>query len=142
MLDKVLQAIDSQRAESLASLCDFLRIPSVSANPQHGQDMNRCAQWVADRLSRAGLQSEIRNTAGHPIVTAKNRHEAGRPTVLFYGHYDVQPPEPLDQWISPPFEPAVRNNAVVARSRGRQRASLGQYPGHDALAQNRRWRAA
>ncbi len=115
MLEKVLKAIDAQRAESLASLCDFLRIPSVSAKPQHGQDMKRCAEWVADRLGRAGLRPEIRRTEGHPIVTAKNEHQAGRPTVLFYGHYDVQPPEPLDQWISPPFEPAIRNNAVVAR---------------------------
>lgn len=115
MLEKVLQAVDSQREESLANLFEFLRIPSVSAKPQHSQDMKRCAQWVADRLANAGLRPEIRRTAGHPIVTAKNLHDPGRPTVLFYGHYDVQPPEPLEQWISPPFEPAIRNNAVVAR---------------------------
>jgi acetylornithine deacetylase/succinyl-diaminopimelate desuccinylase-like protein len=115
MLEKVLQAIESQKEQSLKTLCEFLRIPSVSANPRHAEDMRRCARWVADQLVVAGLRSEIRLTGGHPIVTAKNVHQPDRPTVLFYGHYDVQPPEPLEQWVSPPFEPAVRNGAVYAR---------------------------
>jgi acetylornithine deacetylase/succinyl-diaminopimelate desuccinylase-like protein len=115
MLPAVLQAIDSRRDQAIAALKEFLAIPSVSAKPQHKSDMRRCAQWIADHLSVAGLDVKIMPTGGAPIVVAKNKHLAGRTTVLLYGHYDVQPPEPLDLWTSPPFEPAVRDNAVYAR---------------------------
>jgi acetylornithine deacetylase/succinyl-diaminopimelate desuccinylase-like protein len=120
MLDKVLQSIDARRQQSLQGLMDLLRIPSVSTKPEHAQDMVRCAKSLADTLGGTGLRAEVRATPGHPIVLARNEHTAGRPTVLFYGHYDVQPPEPLDQWATPAFEPSVRDDgtghqAVYAR---------------------------
>ncbi len=93
----------------------FSKIPSVSTKPEHAQDCRRAAQWLADQLTPAGLDTSVMETGGHPVVVAKNKHEAGRPTVLFYGHYDVQPPEPLDLWKSPPFEPETRDGKVFAR---------------------------
>src|SRR5258706_564144 len=92
MLDSVLTAIDQRRAVSLDGLRDFLRIPSVSTKPEHKPDMLRCAQWLADQIRAAGLTTEIAETGGHPAVLAKNQHKPNRPTVLIYGHYDVQPP--------------------------------------------------
>ena len=115
MLDKVLQTIDDRRDASVAALKEFLAIPSVSTKPEHKADMVRCATWLADQLRFGGLQAAVRPTPGHPVVVAKNKHQPGRPTVLLYGHYDVQPPEPLDLWTTPPFEPTVRDGALVAR---------------------------
>ena len=97
-------------------LFDFLRIPSVSARSEHRADVARAAQWVAASLRSAGLAVTIHKTPGHPIVTGEWRQApAGARTVLIYGHYDVQPPEPLDLWSSPPFEPAVRDGKIFAR---------------------------
>src|SRR5947199_7224206 len=107
-VDRVLNQIDSSQAESLAGLKDFLRIPSVSTKPEHAQDLQRCAQWLAGKLREAKLDVKVEPTKGHPIVLAKNEHKPGRKTVLFYGHYVVEPPEPMEQWISPPFEPTLR----------------------------------
>src|SRR5205085_4600785 len=99
---------------------EFLRIPSVSTKPEHAPDLQRCANWLAAQFESAGMTAQVHLTPGHPIVVARNEHKSGRPTVLFYGHYDVQPPEPLEQWKSPPFEPTVRKDengfdAVYAR---------------------------
>jgi acetylornithine deacetylase/succinyl-diaminopimelate desuccinylase-like protein len=115
MIDAVLATIESSFDESLEGLREFLRIPSISAQAEHAPDMQACAKWVAARVNSFGFEAQIMPTGGHPVVVAKNRHVAGRPTVLFYGHYDVQPPEPLDLWKTPPFEPAVRNGAIFAR---------------------------
>ena len=120
MLNQVLQTIDDRRDASLSALREFLRIPSVSTKPEHRQDMQQCATWLADQLREGGLHVAIHPTPGHPIVLARNTHQPGRPTVLLYGHYDVQPPEPLEQWTTPPFEPTVRTDdkgydAVFAR---------------------------
>jgi len=115
MLKSVLQTIDARRKQIASSLADFLRIPSVSSNPAHAADMQRCAQWLSGQLAEAGLEAKIMPTRGHPVVLAKSQHRPGRPTVLFYGHYDVQPPDPLDLWTTPPFEPTVRGNALFAR---------------------------
>src|SRR4051812_27747314 len=98
MLDEVLKTIDGRRHQSLEMLKQFLAIPSVSTKPEHKDDMLRCATWVADQLKHAALDVSILQTPGHPIVVGKNKHIAGRPTVLVYGHYDVQPVEPLEQW--------------------------------------------
>jgi acetylornithine deacetylase/succinyl-diaminopimelate desuccinylase-like protein len=114
-LETILRTIETRRDRTLGGLIEFLKIPSVSTKPDHAPQMLRCANWLVDRLRLAKLKAEVRPTGGHPIVLAKNDHQPGRPTVLFYGHYDVQPPEPLDKWTSPPFEPAVRNGAVYAR---------------------------
>ncbi|HEV8377860.1 MAG TPA: dipeptidase [Tepidisphaeraceae bacterium] len=119
-IDGVLKELDSRQGESLAGLNDFLRIPSVSTKPEHAADLQRCAQWLAGKLREAKLDVKVEPTKGHPIVLAKNEHKPGRKTVLFYGHYDVQPPEPMEQWISPAFEPTVRKtnantDAIFAR---------------------------
>src|SRR5688572_17239622 len=114
MLPNVLRTIDDRKDAAVAALSDFLRIPSVSTKPEHAADMRRCASWLADQLNAGGMRAEIRETGGgkgHPLVLAKNEHKPGRPTVLFYGHYDVQPPEPLEKWTTRPFEPTVRDGA-------------------------------
>lgn len=120
MLDTVLQTIDATRSRSLDRLKSFLRIPSVSTKPEHKPDMQRCVEFLADDLRACGLTTQVYATPGHPILIAKNAHQPDRPTVLMYGHYDVQPPEPLEQWISPPFDPTIRKDengfdAVYAR---------------------------
>src|SRR5688500_3385128 len=97
-------------------LFEFLRIPSVSARSEHNADTARAAEWVATSLRNAGLSASVHATAGHPIVLGEWRKApAGAPTVLIYGHYDVQPAEPLDLWTSPPFEPTVRSGRIYAR---------------------------
>ena len=97
-------------------LFDFLRIPSVSAKSEHDQDTRRAATWLAEHLSGAGLDVEVLETPRHPVVIAEWRGAGdGAPTVLIYGHYDVQPAEPLEEWSSPPFEPEVRDGKVFAR---------------------------
>jgi acetylornithine deacetylase/succinyl-diaminopimelate desuccinylase-like protein len=96
-------------------LCDLLRIPSVSAESKHKQDVRRAGEWVLKQFQSLGLKAEMIKTAGHPLVYAESAAVAGAPTVLVYGHYDVQPPDPLDQWISPPFEPTRRDGNLYAR---------------------------
>jgi len=97
-------------------LFDFLRIPSVSARTEHRPDMQRAASWLASNLRAAGLDTEVLPTPGHPVVLAEwKKAPAGAPTVLVYGHYDVQPAEPLELWSSPPFEPTVRDGRIYAR---------------------------
>ena len=114
-IDEVLKTIEQRRDQSVSSLKEFLAIPSVSTKPEHAPDLKRCADWLATRLRAGGLQVSIEPTKGHPIVLVRNEHRPGRPSVLFYGHYDVQPPEPLDKWTTPPFQPDVRDGAIYAR---------------------------
>jgi succinyl-diaminopimelate desuccinylase len=111
-LDSFLEA-NKDRHER--ELCELLRIASVSADSAHKADVRRAADWVAEQFRRLKLKVELVETAGHPIVYAESPPVAGAPTVLVYGHYDVQPPDPLDEWDSPPFEPAIRNGNVYAR---------------------------
>ena len=100
----------------LEELKEFLRIPSISTLPQHQPDVERASQFVAGSLRTAGLENvEIIPTAGHPLVYADWLHAPGKPTVLCYGHYDVQPPDPLDLWVTPPFEPTIRDGNLYAR---------------------------
>ncbi|HUS20352.1 MAG TPA: dipeptidase [Terriglobales bacterium] len=100
----------------LDELKTLLRIPSVSTLPEHKGDVRKAAQFLADDLKRIGMENvEIIETAGHPLVYADWLHAAGKPTVLSYGHYDVQPPDPLDEWNTPPFEPTERNGNIYAR---------------------------
>ena len=98
-----------------AALCEFLRIPSVSADSEFQSDMRRAADWMDQQFQSLGFASEIIPTDGHPIVYAETTPVEGAPTVLVYGHYDVQPPDPLDQWTTPPFEPTIRDGNVYAR---------------------------
>jgi acetylornithine deacetylase/succinyl-diaminopimelate desuccinylase-like protein len=100
----------------LGELKDFLRIPSISTLEEHKSDVQKAAQFVADELKRIGFDNvEVIPTKGHPLVYADWLHAAGKPTVLCYAHYDVQPPDPLEEWLSPPFEPTERNQNVYAR---------------------------
>src|SRR5687767_4574726 len=99
----------------LAKLLEFLRFPSVSTSPAHRADMRACAEWLAAELRAIGLVVQLTPTAGHPVVVARNPHPAGRPTVMIYGHYDVQPVDPLELWTTPPFEPRVEDGVIFAR---------------------------
>lgn len=100
----------------LDELKDLLRIPSISTLPEHKADVLRAAMWLAEALKRIGLENvEVIPTAGHPLVYADWLHAPGKPTCLCYAHYDVQPPDPLDEWISAPFEPAERDGNLYAR---------------------------
>lgn len=100
----------------LNELLDLLRIPSISARSEHKQDMVRCAEMVKQRLLEAGAdKAEIYSTEGHPLVYGEKIIDPSKPTVLVYGHYDVQPPDPLDLWNSPPFEPVIKDGKIFAR---------------------------
>jgi len=104
------------QAERLADYLDFLRIPSIGTLSKHQQDMVAAARFLAERLERAGMEHiEVSPTGGHPIVYADWLHADGAPTVLVYGHYDVQPVDPLEEWVKPPFDPRVEQGRVYAR---------------------------
>lgn len=103
--------IDSRVAE----LLEFVRIPSVSAQSAHAGDMVRCADWLVSKLNLIGLDARKEPTSGNPIVIGKSPRDPSKKTVLIYGHYDVQPPEPLDLWVSPPFDPEIRNGRIYGR---------------------------
>lgn len=105
-LAPVLAEIDRSFADSVERLKAFLRIPSVGTDPRHAADTRRAAEWLAGTLADAGLEAAVRPTPGQPMVVAKGGRRAG-PRLLYYGHYDVQPPDPLDLWQSPPFEPVI-----------------------------------
>src|SRR5206468_1771814 len=102
---------DSRIAEYL----HFLRFPSISTDPERAGDVARCAAWLVEKLRAIGLSADAHSTARHPIVVARNEHRAGQRTVMIYGHYDVQPVDPLELWDSPPFEPRIVDGVVFAR---------------------------
>lgn len=108
--------IETNKDRFLSELLDLLRIPSVSADPKYKGDVARCAEEVKKRMIEAGLDKvEVCATKGHPIVYGEKIIDPAKPTVLVYGHYDVQPPDPLDLWDSPPFEPVVKDGLIYAR---------------------------
>src|ERR1700730_8460400 len=110
------EIIEGHRPKHLSELCDFLRIPSISAKSEHKPDIERAAQWVAANLRTAGFKTvEVIPTKFHPLVYAESLEAPGNPTVLFYGHYDVQPAEPLELWTSPAFQPESRNGNLYGR---------------------------
>ena len=114
-----------ERARFYGELRAFLRIPSVSAKSEHDADTARAADWVRDQLARAGLAAETIPTPGHPVVVGEWRGAGpGAPTVLIYGHYDVQPPEPLELWHTPPFEPDIRDGRIYARGSADDKGQL------------------
>jgi acetylornithine deacetylase/succinyl-diaminopimelate desuccinylase-like protein len=114
-MQPVIEYIDANAKRFVDELCDFLRIPSVSADSAHAADVGRAATFVRDQLRRAGLSAQVVKTDGHPLVVGEWLKAAGAPTVLIYGHYDVQPPDPLALWVSGPFEPTIREGRVYAR---------------------------
>ena len=103
------------RQNYLEEFYSFLRFPSVSTDDQYKENLKQCADWLVKKLTSIGLETQLVPTNGHPIVWARNKHQPGRRTVLIYGHYDVQPPDPLELWDSPPFEPVLKNGYVFAR---------------------------
>jgi len=105
----------TNRARIRDELFEFLRIPSVSARSEHNPDTRRAAEWIAEAMTKIGLKATMHPTAGHPIVVGEWRGAPGAPTLLIYGHYDVQPAEPLDLWHTPPFEPTIRDGKIFAR---------------------------
>ncbi len=107
--------LESNKDAFEADLCELLRIPSVSADSNFAGDVRRAADWVVSQFESLGFSTELIETKGHPIVYAESPRVEGAPTALVYGHYDVQPPDPLDEWISPPFEPTVRDGNLYAR---------------------------
>src|SRR6187551_536318 len=104
--------IEAHRQAFVDDLCGLLRIASVSADSRQRGEVRRAAEWVLAQFKQLGLAAELIETTGHPLVYAESPAVAGAPVVLVYGHYDVQPPEPLEEWISPPFEPTVRDGNV------------------------------
>src|SRR4030095_6165196 len=115
-MEKVLQYIDKNKDRFLEELKEFLRIPSISNNAENKKDVLRCAHYVADQLKQIGMQQvQLFPTSGHPLVYAEWLGQPRQPTVLFYGHYDVQPVDPVELWTSGPFEPTIRNGEIYAR---------------------------
>ena len=114
-IDTLLDTLESATQKHLQDLKDWLEIPSISSDSRRVEDVRRACEWLAEKMKSAGLEVELISTEGHPMVYASTPSVPGAPVVLVYGHYDVQPPEPLDQWISAPFEPTERNGNLYAR---------------------------
>jgi acetylornithine deacetylase/succinyl-diaminopimelate desuccinylase-like protein len=113
---EALSYAQSHAEEFVDQLVDLLRIPSISTDPDYTEDVRRAAEWLREDFQRIGLdRAELMETPGHPIVYAEKIEDPSLPTVLIYGHYDVQPPDPLELWESPPFEPVIRDGNVIAR---------------------------
>ena len=115
-MEAVQQFIQANRERFLSELLDFLRIPSISADTQYKSDVLKAATWLSNELTQIGMEGvEIVPTQGHPIIYGEKMVSTSAPTILIYGHYDVQPPDPLDLWDSPPFEPVIKNDRIYAR---------------------------
>jgi hypothetical protein len=126
---EILQKIDDNRRRYVEELLAYLQIPSISTYTRNTEDVRRAAEWVFNHLKRLGFQGGICPTNGHPVVFAARCPHADRPTILIYGHYDVQPPEPLDEWVTKPFEPSIRDDCIYARG-PRTKGQLMTYKGH------------
>ncbi|MFH1131917.1 MAG: M20/M25/M40 family metallo-hydrolase, partial [Pseudomonadota bacterium] len=112
----ILSYLNREKDRFYRELGDFLRIPSISTKKENENDMHRAASWVVEQLKGCGLEEVVSHkTDGHPIVTARTPRIPKAPTVLVYGHYDVQPPDPLELWKTPPFEPTIRDGKIYAR---------------------------
>ncbi len=114
-LKNVLQYLDDHRGDHLAQLFDFLKIPSISTQPEFADEIRRAVGLLASELKALGLETEVIESTGHPLIYAQSKPRKDLPTLLFYGHYDVQPVDPIDLWETPPFEPVVKDGWIVAR---------------------------
>jgi acetylornithine deacetylase/succinyl-diaminopimelate desuccinylase-like protein len=113
---KPIEYAVANQSRFLEELLEYLRIPSISTDVEHKGEVERCANWLADHLREIGVKHvEVEKTGGHPIVYAEHIEDPDAPTYLLYGHYDVQPPDPLELWTSPPFEPDIRDGKIFAR---------------------------
>lgn len=113
MIDEYTAWFEKNQETLIGEYFTFLKFPSVSTDPAHKKDLLACKDWLLTFMESCGLETEVWETSGHPSLFGK--YEGGGETLLFYGHYDVQPPDPLDEWKSPPFEPEIRGNDVYAR---------------------------
>src|SRR5262245_48020936 len=117
--------VEASRDARLEDYMKFLRIPSISGQPQHAPDCRRAAEWIAIAMAEAGLEhAEVCETGGHPVVYGDWLHAPGAPTLLVYAHYDVQPVDPLDLWTSPPFEPVIVDGKMLARGSSDDKAHI------------------
>ena len=125
-MKNVLEYTEKNKERYLDELIDFLKIPSISELPEHKEDVRRAANWIADEMKRIGIENvRLEETPGHPIVYGEWLNAgADKPTVLFYGHYDVQPVDPLDEWNTPPFEPTIKDNKIYGRGTCDDKAQL------------------
>ncbi|MFZ1712136.1 MAG: M20/M25/M40 family metallo-hydrolase, partial [Nitrosomonas sp.] len=115
----------NKRARFISELKAFVRFPSISAQPQHKSDIQRCAAWLAGHLQKIGMERvTVIPTSGHPVVYAEKCRTLGKPTVLIYGHYNVQPADPLDEWRLPPFEPVIRGDNLYGRGASDDKGQL------------------
>jgi acetylornithine deacetylase/succinyl-diaminopimelate desuccinylase-like protein len=115
-MQAVLNYLDKHQAKFVERLCEYVRFPSVSAQPQHKKDLAACAEWMVKECRDAGLETELCPTSGNPIIVARTPRRNGRkPHFLVYGHYDVQPAEPFELWKSPPFEPRIEGRSLFGR---------------------------
>ncbi len=115
-MDQIVDYINLHRDRYVEELKQYLSIPSISALPQHADDVRRAAEWTATAITEAGLENvRLLETPGNPVVYGEWLHAPGKPTILYYGHYDVQPVDPVNLWTSPPFEPTVRDGEIFAR---------------------------
>ncbi|MEJ5287150.1 MAG: Dipeptidase [Candidatus Kapaibacterium sp.] len=124
-MNKVKDYIEQNRELFLSQLIDFLKFPSISSRSEHKEDVRNCANWLANHIKSLGAENvNVFETEGHPIVYAEYLHNENAPTVLVYGHYDVQPVDPLDLWNSNPFEPIVKDNKIFARGTSDDKGQL------------------
>ena len=114
----VFSRIDREQEGYLEELKDYLRIPSISTDPAYDPDVRRCAEFVLEKMRQAGLDARLIQTEGKPLVYGEWLEAEGKPTILFYGHYDVQPADPLEEWRNPPFEPTLENDGEILVARG------------------------
>src|SRR5262249_32881930 len=114
-MQSVLDYLKENQSRFVSELCEYVRFPSVSAQPQHRSDIQACANWVLNHCRTIGLDAQLCSTQGNPVIIAKKkssaRDGAAHPHFVVYGHYDVQPPDPIELWKSPPFEPHIEGRA-------------------------------
>ena len=122
--------------KQLEDLFAFLRFPSISTDSNHNDDVRACADWIVQKLDGMGMDVQLHETPKHPIVLARNEHVEGRKTLLIYGHYDVQPVDPLELWDSAPFEPEIRDGRIWGRG---ATDNKGQMLAH-VLGVEKHWR--
>jgi len=137
LMEDAIAFANKHRDTALEELIDLLAIPSVSTLPEHAGDVKHAAEWLAERLHGIGLENiAIMPTPGHPVVYGDWLHAPGKPTVLVYGHYDVQPADPFDEWDSPPFQPTVRDDYLYARGASDMKSQIfAQIKAMEAIAQ-------
>lgn len=123
-MENIYRYFEDNEPRILAELFELLRIPSISAQSEHAGDVRAAVDWLSGHLAEMGLDSQVHDTGGHPLVLARWAGAEGKPTVLFYGHVDVQPVEPLEEWQSPPFEPEIRSGNLYARGASDDKGQL------------------